>query len=56
MGLHNEGIVAETEVLAFKTHLLETLIASSSEQESPVILRDKLLFLQVDLSTLRTHP
>ncbi|XP_058759630.1 uncharacterized protein LOC131632929 [Vicia villosa] len=46
MGLHKEGIVAETEVSAFKTHLLETLIASSSEQESPVILRDKLLFLQ----------
>ncbi|CAL5198728.1 unnamed protein product [Lathyrus oleraceus] len=46
MGLHKEGIVAETEVSAFKTHLLETLIASSSEQENPVILRDKLLFLQ----------
>jgi hypothetical protein len=47
MGLHKEGIVAESEVKAFKTHLLETLIASPPEQENPVILRDKLLFLQV---------
>jgi hypothetical protein len=47
MGLHKEGIVAETEVSAFRTHLLDTLIASPSEQEHPVILRDKLLFLQV---------
>ncbi|WJX95954.1 hypothetical protein P8452_77216 [Trifolium repens] len=46
MGLHKEGIVAESEVKAFKTHLLETLIASPPEQENPVILRDKLLFLQ----------
>ncbi|XP_057416642.1 uncharacterized protein LOC130711161 [Lotus japonicus] len=46
MGLHEEGIVAETEVSAFRTHLLETLIASPPEQEHPVILRDKLLFLQ----------
>ena len=47
MGLHKEGILAETEVSAFRTHLLETLIASPAEQEQPVILRDKLLFLQV---------
>lgn len=46
MGLHKEGIVAESEVLAFRTHLLDTLIASPPEQEHPVILRDKLLFLQ----------
>ncbi|KAJ1385889.1 hypothetical protein SESBI_41293 [Sesbania bispinosa] len=46
MGLHKEGIVAETEVSAFRTHLLDTLIASPPEQEHPVILRDKLLFLQ----------
>ncbi|WJX90430.1 hypothetical protein P8452_72330 [Trifolium repens] len=46
MGLHKEGIVAESEVKAFKTHLLETLISSPPEQENPVILRDKLLFLQ----------
>ncbi|KAK7329996.1 hypothetical protein VNO77_24180 [Canavalia gladiata] len=46
MGLHKEGIVAETEVSAFRIHLLETLIASPPEQEHPVILRDKLLFLQ----------
>ena len=48
MGLHKEGILAETEVSAFRSHLLETLIASPAEQEQPVILRDKLLFLQVN--------
>ena len=52
MGLHREGILAETEVSAFRTHLLETLIASPLEQEQPVILRDKLLFLQVNLLTI----
>ncbi|KAJ7957730.1 Uveal autoantigen with coiled-coil domains and ankyrin repeats isoform 1 [Quillaja saponaria] len=46
MGLHKEGILAESEVSAFRTHLLETLIASPPEKEQPVILRDKLLFLQ----------
>ncbi|RDX91752.1 hypothetical protein CR513_26212, partial [Mucuna pruriens] len=46
MGLHKEGIVAESEVSAFRTHLLDTLIASPPEQEQPLILRDKLLFLQ----------
>ncbi|EXB87681.1 hypothetical protein L484_006425 [Morus notabilis] len=46
MGLHKEGILAENEVSAFRSHLLETLIASPPEQEQPVILRDKLLFLQ----------
>ena len=33
MGLHKEGILAETEVSAFRSHLLETLIASPAEQE-----------------------
>ncbi|CAL0307083.1 unnamed protein product [Lupinus luteus] len=46
MGLHKEAIVAETEVSAFRTHLLHTLIASPNEQEHPLVLRDKLLFLQ----------
>lgn len=46
MGLHKEGILAETEVSAFRTHLLETLIASPVEHELPSMLRDKLLFLQ----------
>ncbi|XP_011655769.1 uncharacterized protein LOC101215616 isoform X1 [Cucumis sativus] len=46
MGLHNEGILAENEVSDFKTHLLDTMIASPVEHEHPVILRDKLLFLQ----------
>ena len=47
MGLHKEGILAESEVSAFRTHLLETLIASPAEREQPVVLRDKLQFLQV---------
>ncbi|KAJ4836883.1 hypothetical protein Tsubulata_015782, partial [Turnera subulata] len=46
MGLHKEGILDESEVSAFRTHLLDTLIASPPENEQPVILRDKLLFLQ----------
>ncbi|KAI4344229.1 hypothetical protein L6164_011479 [Bauhinia variegata] len=46
MGLHKEGILEENEVSAFRTHLLDTLIASPPEQEHQVILRDKLLFLQ----------
>ncbi|CAN1290347.1 hypothetical protein LINPERPRIM_LOCUS20647 [Linum perenne] len=46
MGLHKEGILAEHEVSTFRTHLLETLIASPLEIEHSVILRDKLLFLQ----------
>lgn len=52
MGLHKEGILAETEVSAFRTHLLETLIASPVEHELPSMLRDKLLFLQVNLFTI----
>lgn len=50
MGLCKEGILAEHEVSAFRSHLLETLIASTADQEQPVILRDKLLFLQVVFS------
>ncbi|KMT03593.1 hypothetical protein BVRB_8g192660 [Beta vulgaris subsp. vulgaris] len=47
MGLQKEGILAETEVSAFRTHLLDTLIASKGpHNEQPSILRDKLLFLQ----------
>lgn len=47
MGLHREGILAQSEVSAFSAHLLETLVASPPQQEHPLILRDKLLFLQV---------
>lgn len=47
MGLHKEGILDEAEVSAFRSNLLETLIASPVEHEQPVILRDKLVFLQV---------
>lgn len=47
MGLQKEGIVLESEVSVFRTRLLETLIASPPDQEQIVILRDKLVFLQV---------
>ncbi|GAV73899.1 hypothetical protein CFOL_v3_17382 [Cephalotus follicularis] len=46
MGLHQEGILAQSEVATFRSHLLETLIASPLEHEQPIILRDKLVFLQ----------
>ncbi|KAL0315456.1 UNVERIFIED_CONTAM: hypothetical protein Sradi_5423800 [Sesamum radiatum] len=46
MGLCREGIVPEMEVSAFRTHLLETLIASPVDHEAPAVLRDKLIFLQ----------
>ncbi|KAL1372195.1 hypothetical protein HN51_002339 [Arachis hypogaea] len=46
MALHSEGILAQSEVTAFRTNLLDTLIASPPQQEHPLILRDKLLFLQ----------
>lgn len=47
MGLCKEGILPETEVSAFRSHLLDTLIASPLDHEHSSILRDKLLFLQV---------
>ncbi|KAI9126056.1 hypothetical protein K1719_003474 [Acacia pycnantha] len=46
MGLHKEEIVAEYEVVTFRTNLLEKLIASPPDHEHPAVLRDKLLFLQ----------
>ena len=49
MGLHKEGILGEAEVAAFRTHLLETIIASPPELEQLIILRDKLVFLQVNI-------
>lgn len=50
MGLCKEGIVSRNEVSAFRIHLLETLIASPVDHEPPLILRDKLIFLQVSIS------
>lgn len=47
MGLHKEGILDEPQLSAFRSNLLDTLIASPAEHEQPVILRDKLVFLQV---------
>lgn len=47
IGLQKEGIVPESEVSAFRSHLIDTLIASPSEQEAVGVVRDKLLFLQV---------
>ncbi|KAL4564096.1 hypothetical protein LXL04_028148 [Taraxacum kok-saghyz] len=46
MGLFKEGILAEAEVSTFRSHLLDTLISSPFDHEQPVILRDKLIFLQ----------
>ncbi|KAL5985541.1 hypothetical protein ACLOJK_027526 [Asimina triloba] len=46
IGLHKEGILAENEVSAYRSHLLDTLIAAPADQEPPAIIRDKLLFLQ----------
>lgn len=47
MGLSREGILAESEVSAFRSHLLDTLIASPPpDLEHSSILRDKLIFLQ----------
>lgn len=46
MGLHNEGILDEPQVSDFRSNLLDTLIASPAEHEQPIILRDKLVFLQ----------
>lgn len=47
MGLCNEGILGESDVTAFRIHLLETLIAAPLNNEPPDILTDKLVFLQV---------
>uniref|UniRef100_A0A5B7A2S7 Uncharacterized protein n=1 Tax=Davidia involucrata TaxID=16924 RepID=A0A5B7A2S7_DAVIN len=46
MGLCKEGILPEAEVSAFRTHLVETLIASPPDHEHPPIVKDKLIFLQ----------
>ncbi|KAF3664254.1 hypothetical protein T459_18961 [Capsicum annuum] len=46
MGLCKEGILAESEVSGFRSHLLDTLIASPADYEHSSILRDKLIFLQ----------
>ncbi|KAJ8562248.1 hypothetical protein K7X08_011539 [Anisodus acutangulus] len=46
MGLCKEGILAESEVSAFRSHLLDMLIASPADHEHSLILRDKLIFLQ----------
>ncbi|KAL1553741.1 hypothetical protein AAHA92_14374 [Salvia divinorum] len=46
MGLSKEGIVPANEVSAFRTHLLDTLVASPADHEPALILRDKLIFLQ----------
>lgn len=46
-GLYDEGIASGNEVSAFRTHLLETLIASPLDHEPALVLRDKLIFLKV---------
>lgn len=47
MGLHKEGMVPESDVAAFCTHMLDTLIAAPRDPDPPGVIRDKLLFLQV---------
>jgi hypothetical protein len=47
IGLQKEGILQESEVSAFRSELLETLIKSPVDQEQPTVIRDKLIFLQV---------
>lgn len=49
-GLYDEGIASGNEVSAFRTHLLETLIASPLDHEPALVLRDKLIFLKVSES------
>ncbi|TKY73055.1 hypothetical protein E2542_SST01833 [Spatholobus suberectus] len=47
MGLHKDDILTEAEVSAFRTHLLDTLLASPPpQQDHPLIIKDKLMFLQ----------
>lgn len=48
MALYKDDILSEAEVLAFRTHLLDTLLASPPpQQDQPLIIKDKLMFLQV---------
>ncbi|GAB4832742.1 hypothetical protein Ancab_006759 [Ancistrocladus abbreviatus] len=43
MGLQKEGILPETEVAAFRTKLLETLIVSRPDREQPELLYAKCI-------------
>lgn len=56
MGLCKEGILHANEVSAFRAHLLETLVALPLDYEAPVIVRDKLIFLQVSYSYIFKIP
>ncbi|MQL99072.1 hypothetical protein Taro_031789 [Colocasia esculenta] len=46
VGLQREGIASDREVSTFRSHLLDTLVASPADPEPPGLIRDKLLFLQ----------
>ncbi|RDX60220.1 hypothetical protein CR513_61654, partial [Mucuna pruriens] len=47
MALLRDDILSETELSAFRTHLLDTLLASPPpQQDHPLIIKDKLKFLQ----------
>ncbi|KAK7354421.1 hypothetical protein VNO80_19884 [Phaseolus coccineus] len=47
LALHKDDILSETEVSAFRTHLLDTLLASPPpQQDHAPIIKDKLMFLQ----------
>ncbi|CAJ1975587.1 unnamed protein product [Sphenostylis stenocarpa] len=44
---HKDDILSEAEVSAFRTHLLDTLLAAPSpQQDHALIIKDKLMFLQ----------
>ncbi|XP_020205263.1 uncharacterized protein LOC109790510 [Cajanus cajan] len=47
VALHNDDILSEADLSAFRTHLLHTLLASPPPQlHHPLLIKDKLIFLQ----------
>lgn len=52
LALHKDDILSETEVSAFRTHLLDTLLVSPPpQQDYAPIIKDKLMFLQVSTTS-----
>jgi len=48
LALHKDDILSEAEFSAFRTHLLDTLLAAPPQQQDhAAIIKDKLMFLQV---------
>ncbi|CAA0813464.1 Unknown protein [Striga hermonthica] len=46
IGLCKEGIIGQDEVSDFRAHVVQTITGLPVDYEAPVILRDKLIFLQ----------